>query len=427
LNRLILKIERGGRKIREIKIDDVQFIKDVYPRRDYNRETVNKYRMNVDNLPPIDVTKDGLILVDGYHRIIAHRLEKRDVINANLLDINKENILWEATKRNSRHGQQLETSEKSKLAKIFYNNGHNKLDEIAVTLAVSKRSIEKWTRELRDKEDDERNQQILELYLQCKTQQEIADEIHNDQGLISKILKNMQNRIFTEIHNSPPDSLQIENLWNFSRCDNRYGTPKYPGRMPGQIVENLLWYYTEPFDIVVDPMVGGGTTIDVCKEMYRRCIAYDIKPLNHKIQKNNILKGIPAKKKAKLIILDPPYSFQKKGEYTDNPDDLSNMNLPKFSESIETIVKYCKSVLEKNGYIAFIISSLRKKGNTYDLPFLCYQKFLKQKYNLLERIIVPYQGATSDTGFWAKDAREKKYILRKYRDLMIFQWRNNDI
>ena len=25
--------------------------------------------------------------------------------------------------------------------------------------------------------------------------------------------------------------------------------------MPGQAVENLLWYYTKPFDLVVDPMV----------------------------------------------------------------------------------------------------------------------------------------------------------------------------
>jgi len=71
-----------------------------------------------------------------------------------------------------------------------------------------------------------------------------------------------------------PDSLQLTNLWSFESCDKDYGM-KYPGRMPGQIVENLLWYYTEPFDLVVDPMAGGGTTIDVCLKMCRRIKAFD--------------------------------------------------------------------------------------------------------------------------------------------------------
>ena len=33
--------------------------------------------------------------------------------------------------------------------------------------------------------------------------------------------------------------------------------------MPGQMVENLLWLYTEPGQIVMGPFAGGGTTIDV--------------------------------------------------------------------------------------------------------------------------------------------------------------------
>jgi len=37
----------------------------------------------------------------------------------------------------------------------------------------------------------------------------------------------------------------------------------FEGAIPGQIVENVLYYYTEPFQVVVDPMAGGGTTIDL--------------------------------------------------------------------------------------------------------------------------------------------------------------------
>lgn len=36
--------------------------------------------------------------------------------------------------------------------------------------------------------------------------------------------------------------------------------------------------YTEPGDLVCDPMAGSGTTIDVCREERRRVIAFDIVP-----------------------------------------------------------------------------------------------------------------------------------------------------
>jgi len=81
---------------------------------------------------------------------------------------------------------------------------------------VSKRSIEQWTENIRRKEDDERDQQILELYLECKTQQEIADETENSVGNINNIVNKFKKRILAEIENNPPDSLQIENLPLFS-------------------------------------------------------------------------------------------------------------------------------------------------------------------------------------------------------------------
>ena len=40
--------------------------------------------------------------------------------------------------------------------------------------------------------------------------------------------------------------------------------------MPPQVVENLLWFYTDPADIVGDLFAGSGTTIDVAKSMGRR-------------------------------------------------------------------------------------------------------------------------------------------------------------
>lgn len=47
--------------------------------------------------------------------------------------------------------------------------------------------------------------------------------------------------------------------WQFATAD---GDSRDFGKMPPQIVENLLGLYTAPGDIVVDPFAGGGATID---------------------------------------------------------------------------------------------------------------------------------------------------------------------
>jgi DNA modification methylase len=111
---------------------------------------------------------------------------------------------------------------------------------------------------------------------------------------INQIINNAKNSILSKI--CAPDSLQIYNVWNFPKCDPRYGL-NYPRRIPGQIVENILYYYTEPFDIVVDPMAGGGTTVDVCKAMFRRYQAYDINPIQQKSKNTTSAKASPKRRK----------------------------------------------------------------------------------------------------------------------------------
>lgn len=62
---------------------------------------------------------------------------------------------------------------------------------------------------------------------------------------------------------SPP----LYDMWTADR--NRNET-KHFGNTPVEFVDNLLYTFTEPFDIVIDPFGGGGSTIDVCKKRLRR-------------------------------------------------------------------------------------------------------------------------------------------------------------
>jgi len=96
-------------------------------------------------------------------------------------------------------------------------------------------------------------------------------------------------------------------VWNFSGCDPRFGRANFPGCTPGQLVQNILHYYTLEGDLVVDPMAGSGTIHDVCQAMNRRCLSYDLVPIRPFIKRHNVTKGFPEEARGcNLIFLDPP-------------------------------------------------------------------------------------------------------------------------
>ncbi|MBI5583654.1 MAG: hypothetical protein HY892_07500, partial [Deltaproteobacteria bacterium] len=86
--------------------------------------------------------------------------------------------------------------------------------------------------------------------------------------------------------------LKLTTSWNFNSCDPRFGF-QYPGRIPGQVVLNTLYYFTEPKGLVVDPFGGSGTTLDVCRHLGRRCRIYDLKPARDDIIRHDISQGFP--------------------------------------------------------------------------------------------------------------------------------------
>jgi DNA modification methylase len=71
--------------------------------------------------------------------------------------------------------------------------------------------------------------------------------------------------------NAKPDEelpmLEATTLWDFPRQNygkTKKGNNKYAGVTPALLIWNLIWRYTEVGDLVVDPMCGSGTTLDVC-------------------------------------------------------------------------------------------------------------------------------------------------------------------
>jgi hypothetical protein len=68
-------------------------------------------------------------------------------------------------------------------------------------------------------------------------------------------------------------------LYNVWKQQTKTPGSAHFGNSEARWVDNLLYLYTEPFDVVVDPFAGGGSTIDVCRKRFRRYWVSDRKPI----------------------------------------------------------------------------------------------------------------------------------------------------
>src|SRR3954452_15875493 len=65
----------------------------------------------------------------------------------------------------------------------------------------------------------------------------------------------------------------LTSLYHFNRA-GEYGDRRYPGNCGGNLIKDLLLYFKP--GLVLDPMSGSGTCLDVCKELGIACMAWDI-------------------------------------------------------------------------------------------------------------------------------------------------------
>ena len=402
-----------------IKISDIKLDTTIYPRVKHDDETVTLYRTAIDNLPPITITNENW-LVDGYHRYLAHIAEGRQEIATEVLNIPKEQILVEAIRRNAIHGKQLTRLEKRQLAQQLYPMAIN---ELAQLLGVTERSVRDWTADQRRNEDEARNERIWQAWLVCKSTREIGEAENLSQETVANITNRQLSERFPKLDSTPPPHLQLYDVWNFPSCAEEYGNPNYPGRIPGQIIENVLWYFTKPGDVVIDPVAGGGTTIDVCKVMGRRYLAYDLQPSRPDIQQHNARQPFPlpasitkaVNTNVSLVFLDPPYWKQRRGEYV--AGGLDGLELNEFYIALLQIIDNAQTALGDNGYIALIIGPTQEGQQVFDHAADLIRRV---DLSLARRIIVPYN-TQQHGGAYVNAAKENRYPLYLYRDLLVWK------
>ena len=402
------------------QVADIIWREDLYPRLKPSPTKIQEYAENIDKLPPIEINQDN-ILIDGYHRWKAYQTAKKETIDVFVTETQTEAELERlAVTRNSTHGQQLTQEEKKSLAIKWW--GVISDDEIIKTLSISAATFARYTKARREDWEKQIEQQIYDLWMSCHTQEEIAEAVGVSQFTVSeRIAKFIENNQMTDINIFRNFEAEVYTIWSFGKATNEV---RHPGNIPPEIIDNLLYYYTKPFDIVFDPFGGGGSTIDKCLERKRRYYVSDLTPIpaRNDIRQWDITTRLPsALLVPDFVFLDPPYWKQAEGKYSDKLSDLSNIDLDGFITTIGEIAKNIKRKWANNrpnGKLALIIGPYQKNWQTTDLAFMCYQAIAKYLVPII-RIQVPYSTQVHG-GKYINNAKEAKQMLYLSRDLMIF-------
>ena len=226
-------------------------------------------------------------------------------------------------------------------------------------------------------------------------------------------------RITKSEEEKPP--LEATTLWDYptqSYGKTRKGDNKYPGVTPAFIIYNMIKRYTRPGDLVVDPMAGSGTTLDVCKEEGRRCIAYDIAPTRPDIIQNDA-RSIPLEDNSvDMIFIDSPYGDNVR--YNDHPLDIGKISSEseEFYYELEKVMKECHRILKSGKVLGWLIGDQWVKKKFTPVGFKVYERLCKY-FEPVDIICVVRRGQTSNTGVWYNRAIRFNFYLRGFKYLLL--------
>lgn len=405
---------------------------DLYPRSEPDSVTIQRYANDLNVLPAIEVNQRNEI-IDGYHRWTAHRKEKAEAIDVFVTETKSDaDLLALACERNAKHGLSFSLQEKKSLALRLYADGTGRNEEeIARLLSIKSKTVSGYLARRKKDLKAERNRRIFYKWLACKTEDEIADDEGPTQRAIHEIVENQKKSdmvakllVFSEF-NDPDWSPPLYNIW---KQQTKTNAVSHFGNSEPMILDNLLYMYTEPFDIVIDPFAGGGSTIDVCKKRLRRYWVSDRLPIveRNDIRQWDVLEGPPPLHKrwgnVKLLFLDPPYWIQAKGKYSNDPQDLANMSIDDFYETLSDFILNCAGKMKQGAYVALLMGPSQwpiEEKHVVDHTFDVMQR-INGNLDFEIRIVCPYESQQYN-GNQVKWAKENRRVLVLNRELSV--WR----
>ena len=217
--------------------------------------------------------------------------------------------------------------------------------------------------------------------------------------------------------------IESTTLWDFPRQnygDKPHGNNKYNGVTPAFVIWNLLHRYTKEGDLVIDPMCGSGTTIDVAKELNRKVIGYDLNIVRPDVIKNDSRKIPLEDNSVDLVFIESPYSDNIK--YSDNVKCIGKISCEKtdFYDELEKTASEIARILKPGKVMGWVIADQWIKKKFTAVGFLMWQR-LEKYFEPMDIVCLTRHNQTSNTGVWHNRARQFNFYLRGFKYLFIMK------
>ena len=241
----------------------------------------------------------------------------------------------------------------------------------------------------------------------------------------------------------PPLRLMTSTLWEYpsqhydsKSGSNMQGSKDYIGATPSWVIWQLLTRYTREGDTILDPMCGSGTTLDVCKDLNRKGIGFDLNPQRKEITHADARELPMSDQVVDFAFIDPPYSTHV--DYSDDERCIGKLDASAdmrdddvmmghaYYESMDIVLSELHRVMKPNRYMGLYVSDSWKKntgqkGGTF-MP-IGFELFaiMREYFEPVDIISVVRHNKKLNKGNWHKAAEKENFFLRGFNYLFIMK------
>ena len=240
----------------------------------------------------------------------------------------------------------------------------------------------------------------------------------------------------------PPVQLHSSTLWDYP--SQHYGTGTqgsqgYRGATPSHVIWNVVERTTKEGDLVVDPFCGSGTTIDVCRDLKRRCKGFDLLTTRDDITRGDAreLSQHVDKETAHLVFFDPPYADNL--NYSEDPACMGKLPFAggAWSQAMAKVLDEAWKITKPGGHIAGYVSDIlhvehkkQKQGGrelkTIEKEFQplgleLANLAVSRGFVFVDHVAVVRRGKALDDPRLRARAAEEHFMLRGFSHLLLFQ------
>jgi len=254
-----------------VNISDLKLDNSIWPRSSLDEEAIERYRDCLEDLPPIVVDKETMTVLDGWHRVEAHKREGVETISVKYDSCAPHLLLAKSYALNARHGLPVDNEVRDQII-VDLGQGKDGYDpmgeeEIAQIMGISTKRVyaivESFLGARNFANDKAKVKEAVRLFLQGMSHRKIADQFRVSHTTISSVIREYTKRkdlISEHLRNRG----HLKSVVNYPQR-GPWGDAKFPGNTSGYLLVDLIDYY-QPKSIL-DPMEGSGTTGDVAFDM----------------------------------------------------------------------------------------------------------------------------------------------------------------